>query len=73
MKLPPKTMLYSPNPRFFWSRSCQREIASQRQAVVVEGYTDVMAMYAAESPPQSHPVARPLAGRTYSTAPVDAR
>lgn len=43
----PETMLYNKSKVLFGLDLAKREIASQRQAVVVEGYTDVMAMYAA--------------------------
>src|SRR5699024_11911471 len=38
---------YNKSKVLFGLDLAKREIASQRQAVVVEGYTDVMAMYAA--------------------------
>ncbi len=43
----PETMLYNKSKVLFGLDLAKREIAAQRQAVVVEGYTDVMAMYAA--------------------------
>ncbi|MCT2265451.1 DNA primase [Dietzia cinnamea] len=43
----PETMLYKKSQVLFGLDLAKREIASQRRAVVVEGYTDVMAMHAA--------------------------
>ncbi|MDK6814014.1 DNA primase [Corynebacterium sp. UMB6689] len=43
----PETMLYHKSKVFFGLDLAKRNIAEQHQAVVVEGYTDVMAMYAA--------------------------
>ena len=43
----PETMLYKKSQVLFGLDLSKREIASQRRAVVVEGYTDVMAMHAA--------------------------
>lgn len=43
----PETMLYHKSKVLFGLDLAKRNIAEQHQAVVVEGYTDVMAMYAA--------------------------
>ncbi|MCG7228917.1 DNA primase [Corynebacterium minutissimum] len=43
----PETMLYRKSKVLFGLDLAKRNIAEQHQAVVVEGYTDVMAMYAA--------------------------
>ena len=43
----PETMLYKKSQVLFGLDLAKRDIASQRRAVVVEGYTDVMAMHAA--------------------------
>ena len=43
----PETMLYHKSKVLFGLDLAKRNIADQHQAVVVEGYTDVMAMYAA--------------------------
>lgn len=43
----PETILYKKSQVLFGLDLAKREIASQRRAVVVEGYTDVMAMQAA--------------------------
>ena len=43
----PETMLYKKSQVLFGLDLAKREIASQRRAVIVEGYTDVMAMHAA--------------------------
>ena len=43
----PETMLYRKSKVLFGLDLAKRSIAEQHQAVVVEGYTDVMAMYAA--------------------------
>lgn len=43
----PETMLYKKSQVLFGLDMAKREIAAQRRAVVVEGYTDVMAMHAA--------------------------
>lgn len=43
----PETMLYHKSKVLFGLDLAKRHIAEQRQTVVVEGYTDVMAMYAA--------------------------
>ncbi|KAA0917187.1 DNA primase [Dietzia sp. ANT_WB102] len=43
----PETILYKKSQVLFGLDLAKREIASQRRAVVVEGYTDVMAMHAA--------------------------
>lgn len=43
----PETMLYHKSKVLFGLDMAKRNIAEQHQAVVVEGYTDVMAMYAA--------------------------
>ena len=42
-----ETMLYRKSKVLFGLDLAKRNIAEQHQAVVVEGYTDVMAMYAA--------------------------
>ena len=46
----PETMLYHKSKVLFGLDIAKRSIAQSRQAVVVEGYTDVMAMYAAGVP-----------------------
>lgn len=46
----PETMLYKKSQVLFGLDLAKRDIASQRRAVVVEGYTDVMAMHAAGVP-----------------------
>ncbi|HJC30280.1 MAG TPA: DNA primase [Candidatus Dietzia intestinipullorum] len=43
----PETLLYKKSQVLFGLDLAKRDIASQRRAVVVEGYTDVMAMHAA--------------------------
>ena len=43
----PETMLYKKSQVLFGLDLAKRDIAAQRRAVVVEGYTDVMAMHAA--------------------------
>ena len=43
----PETMLYKKSQVLFGLDLAKREIAAQRRAVIVEGYTDVMAMHAA--------------------------
>ena len=43
----PETILYKKSQVLFGLDLSKRDIASQRRAVVVEGYTDVMAMHAA--------------------------
>ena len=43
----PETMLYKKSQVLFGLDLAKRDIASQRRAVIVEGYTDVMAMHAA--------------------------
>ncbi|WKD58911.1 DNA primase [Corynebacterium caspium] len=43
----PDTMLYHKSKVLFGLSEAKRDIANQHQAVVVEGYTDVMAMHAA--------------------------
>ncbi|MET3859567.1 DNA primase [Dietzia sp. 2505] len=43
----PETMLYKKSQVLFGLDLAKRDVASQRRAVVVEGYTDVMAMHAA--------------------------
>ena len=46
----PETMLYHKSKVLFGLDVAKSSIAKQRQAVIVEGYTDVMAMYAAGVP-----------------------
>ncbi|WJY90225.1 DNA primase [Corynebacterium confusum] len=46
----PETMLYHKSKVLFGLDVAKSNIAKQRQAVIVEGYTDVMAMYAAGVP-----------------------
>lgn len=43
----PETLLYKKSQVLFGLDLAKRDVASQRRAVVVEGYTDVMAMHAA--------------------------
>ncbi|EYT64456.1 DNA primase [Dietzia sp. UCD-THP] len=43
----PETMLYKKSQVLFGLDLAKRDVASQRRAVVVEGYTDVMALHAA--------------------------
>ena len=43
----PETMLYKKSQVLFGLHDAKKDIAGQRRAVIVEGYTDVMAMHAA--------------------------
>ena len=43
----PETMLYKKSQVLFGLDLAKRDVAAQRRAVIVEGYTDVMAMHAA--------------------------
>lgn len=61
----PETSLYKKSNVLFGLDLAKRDIARGHQAVVVEGYTDVMAMHLAGSPPRSHPAAPPSVMSTW--------
>ena len=61
----PETPIYKKSQVLYGIDLARREIARASQAVVVEGYTDVMACHLAGVPPRS----RPAAPRSATTTP----
>ena len=60
----PETPIYKKSQLLYGVDLAKREIARQHRAVIVEGYTDVMACHLAGVPPRWPPAARRSAAST---------